>query len=64
MIWRLVQNVRSGSQIFSILADEVQDCSNKEEMPIIIRHVDAHSDIQESFIGFVECEEGTIVCSC
>ena len=28
------------SRVFSILADEVRDCSNTEQMSFVIRHVD------------------------
>ena len=56
---KILAKVMAGSKVYSILADEGRDCSNKEQMPIIIRYVDEHSSIQESFLCFVECEHGT-----
>ena len=46
------------SRFFSILADEVTDCSNKEQMPLVIRYVDGNGDIQERFLRFIECDTG------
>ena len=44
---------------FSVLADEATDCSNTEQMSIVIRFVDKDNEIREEFIRFVECKEGT-----
>ena len=35
------------SKFFSVLADEAQDSSNKEQMPVIIRFVDKDKEIRE-----------------
>ena len=40
------------SKYFSILADEVADCSNKEQMPIVFRYVDSNNTIKERFLEF------------
>ena len=40
------------SKFFSVLADEAQDCSNKEQMPVIIRFVDKDKEIREEFFRF------------
>ena len=56
---KLMQDLQEGSKIFSILADESADCSNQEQMALIIRYVNAHKEIQEVFLGVIECEEGT-----
>ena len=40
------------SKYFSILADEVADCSNKEQMPIVFRYVDSNNTIKERFSEF------------
>ena len=37
------------SKFFSVLADEAQDCSNKEQMPVIILFVDKYKEIREEF---------------
>ena len=55
----LVKDIYEGSRVFAVVADEGRDCSNKEQMPLIIRYVDKHLEIQESFMRFVECECGT-----
>ena len=35
------------------------NCSNQEQMPLIIRFVDDHGQIQELFVCFVKCDQGT-----
>ena len=45
-----------GSKIFAVIADESRDCSNKEQMPLIVMYVDKHSSIVGAFLAFVECE--------
>ena len=47
------------SIVFSILADEVRDCSNTEQMSFAIRFVDNSCQIREEFMSFLECESGT-----
>jgi hypothetical protein len=42
-----------GAGFISLIADESRDCSNKEQMPLII------NKIQEMFLAFLECEQGT-----
>ena len=33
----IVSSLQQGPGVFSVLADESRDCSNKEQMPIIVR---------------------------
>ena len=47
------------SRVFSILADEVTDCSNTEQMSFVIRSVDNSCQIREKIIQFLVCESGT-----
>ena len=47
------------SRVFYILADEVRDCSNTEQMSIGIRFVDKSCQIREEFIQFLKRESGT-----
>ena len=47
------------SRFFSIIADEAVDCSNLEQMPIILRFIDNSLNICEEFVQFVECDSGT-----
>ena len=37
------------SKFFFVLVDEAQDCSNKEQMPVIIRFIDKDKEIREEF---------------
>lgn len=46
------------AKFFAVLADEVTDCSNKEQMAVVIRFVDEELIIREEFLGFVPCELG------
>ena len=46
-------------RVFSILADEVRDCSNTEQISFVMRYVDKSCQIREEFIHFLECESGT-----
>lgn len=56
---QIVQEVRK-AQYYSILADEVADVSNKEQLCICLRYVNqATSTIVESFVGMVELEDLT-----
>ena len=47
------------SRLFSILADEAADVSNKENLSLVIRFVDASRNIREEFVGFHLCDDGT-----
>ena len=54
---QIIADVRS-SKYFSILADEVTDCSTKEQMPLVLRYVDRNREIQERFVKFIHCDSG------
>ena len=54
----LISKVRT-AQFFSLIADEVTDCSNKEQLAIVLRHVDPdNNQIREDLVDFVECDTG------
>ena len=55
---KIIEEIRA-SQFYSILADEVLDCSNKEQMSLAIRYIDAEGNIQERFLKFIRCDSGT-----
>jgi len=55
----ILGDIEAGSKLFAVIADECRDCSNKEQMSLVIRFVDACNTIQETFLGFFECEFGT-----
>ncbi|XP_064406466.1 52 kDa repressor of the inhibitor of the protein kinase-like [Halichondria panicea] len=44
---------------FSVCADEAADCSNKEQLPLVLRFVDKVNTIREVFVEFVVCDTGT-----
>ena len=46
---------------FSILADEASDCSNQEQLSLVIRYVDSDCVIREEFLGFLQCGLGLSV---
>ena len=47
------------AQLFELIADEVTNCSNKEQLGIILRYVDAEDyTIKKDFITFLECDSG------
>ena len=56
---RILRDIQKGSKVLSIIADEARGCSNKEQMPLIVRYVDNKHNIIESFLCFIECEHGT-----
>jgi len=47
------------AKFFTILADEVTDCSNLEQVSIVIRFVDGDKNIREDFLGFITVERIT-----
>ena len=55
----LVSRIQAAG-IFSVMADEAADASNKEQLAICIRFVDQTSlNIEERFMCFSECVAGT-----
>ena len=55
---KIITNVKS-ARWFSVIADEVTDSSNKEQLTLVLRYVDNDSMlIREDFVGFFECDSG------
>ena len=54
----LIQEVKA-AKFFSILADEVTDCANLEQVSLVIRFVDSEKHIREEFLGFITVERIT-----
>ena len=54
---QLIAEVKK-SKFYSILADEASDCSNKEQMSLVLRFVDDDFNIREEFLRFIHCKEG------
>ena len=55
---RILAEVRK-AKYFSILADEVSDVSNTEQLSLVLRFVDESNEIREEFVDFLPCTDGT-----
>ena len=51
-----VRNIKENQFFFSILADEASDCSNQEQLSLVIRYVDSDCVIREEFLGISYCD--------
>lgn len=56
---KIVEDIRKGSGVFAINADEVTDVANKVQLAICIRYVDFNANIKEKFITFVDVTGAT-----
>lgn len=56
---KIVDEVKE-ARFFTVVADEVADVSNTEQMSIVVRYVDNQCEIKEEFIEFISCKSGTI----
>ena len=55
---KILTNIKMASY-YTIIADEVTDCSNKEQLAIVLRYVNAGDNvIHENFLAFIECDSG------
>ena len=58
---KILSNVKK-AQWFTIMADEVTDSSNKEQLSLVIRYVDPDDcGIREDLVDFIECDTGITV---
>ena len=48
----IIQEIKAAN-LYSILADEVTDCANLEQLSTVIRFVDSDKHIREEFLGFI-----------
>lgn len=55
---KIVSEVKE-SMYFTILAEEANDISNKEQMSLVLRYKNKKSEISESFVSFLHCKEAT-----
>ena len=47
------------AKFFTVVADEVTDCSNKEQLGTVLRYVNSSDNlIREDLVTFVECDTG------
>ena len=47
------------AQYFSLIADEVTDCSNREQLGLALRYVSPEDySIREDLVSFIECDSG------
>lgn len=54
---QIIEEVKQ-SKFYSIIADEASDCSDKEQMSLVLRFVDKDMNIREDFIKFLHCKWG------
>ena len=47
------------AKFFSVCAYKAADCSNKEQLPLVLCCVDSEGSICEGFVDFVLCDAGT-----
>ena len=52
---QILEEIRD-AKFYFILADEIKDCSSREQMPVILRYVDRGGEIHERFIKFIHCD--------
>ena len=53
---KILEDLHYGSNMFALIADESRDCSNKEQMALIVRYVDQNNQIQECSVGFMDAD--------
>ena len=57
-ITKLVVRKKKENLFFSILTDEASDCSNQEQLSLVIKYVESDCVIREEFLGFLHCGLG------
>ena len=55
---KLIEEIKEAN-FFSILADEVTDCANLEQVSLVLRFVDSDKHIREEFLGLITVERIT-----
>ena len=58
LITETIVNDIKDAKFFTVLADEATDCSNVEQMAIVLRFIDNFFKVREEYLGFVPCMEG------
>ena len=59
---KIIRKVQ-GANWFSVVADEVTDVSNKEELSLVLRYVDPDTLlVREDLVGFFECDTRISCC--
>ena len=58
IVKKIVQRVKDATY-FTVIADEVTDCSNKEQLSLVLRYTNPDDNmIREDFVSFLECDCG------
>ena len=57
---QILNNVRKAKS-FSVYVDEAADCSNKEQLPLVLHFIDGTDYIREEFVDLMFCDTGTPV---
>ena len=59
IVHKVLHRVNNASYYYTFIADEVTDCSNKEQLSLMLRYVNPLDNlIREDFVAFIECECG------
>ena len=54
---KIIESVRK-SQCYTVIADEVTDCSNTQQLCLALRYVNTDSyEIHEDLVSFLECDD-------
>ena len=56
----VIRKIKENQFFFSILADQASDCSNQEQVSLLIRYVVSDCVIREEFLGFLYCNLGQV----
>ena len=59
----LIQEIKA-AKFYSILADEVTDCANLEQVSLVIRFVDSNKHIREEFLDFITSQVKLLLLLC
>lgn len=58
IVFKIIEKVKKATY-YTVIADEVTDCSNKEQLSLVLRYVNPEDNlICEDFVAFIECECG------
>ena len=49
------------TRFFSVFTEEAADCSNKEQLPLLLRYVDEANEIKKRYLDFILCDTNVAV---
>ena len=58
VLCKILQKVEN-AKYYNVIADEVTECSNKEQLSIVLRYFNViDNQIREDFVAFIDCDCG------